>query len=147
MDVYIHSFMPSSIAGDHMWMSGVNPAKAAALQLLCSAEACCSADLLGCPAGPSHANGGAANGDAAPADADTLQAAAAAPQQDPLGAGSVGGDTVGWVSAVASCKGTDLVVRSQVHVHVLAGSVMGATCSITRLVCACTICRPRTLMK
>lgn len=59
--------------------------------------------------GPSHANGGAANGTAAPADAGAIQAAAAAPQQNPLGAGSVGGDTVGWVSAVASCKGTDLV--------------------------------------
>eukprot|EP00891_Asterochloris_glomerata_P005354 jgi/Astpho2/5354/e_gw1.00075.33.1_t len=41
--------------------------------------------------------------------AHAFPAAAAAPQQNPLGAGSVGGDTVGWVSAVASCKGTDLV--------------------------------------
>ena len=123
-------------------MSGVKP------QLLCCAEAWCSPDLLGYPAGPSHANGGAANGDAAPADGDALQAAAA-PQQDPLGAGSVGGDTVGWVSAVASCKGTDLVVRGHapVRVHVLAGPVIGATCCVILLVCACSICGHAPLMK
>ena len=96
------------------------------------AKAQCSADLLGCPAGPSHANGGAANEEAAPADADAVQAAAAAPQHDPLGAGSVGGDTVGWVSAVASCKGTDLVVRGHVHCTCLLALSLARqpTCSV-----------------
>lgn len=46
-------------------------------------------------------------GNSAPEEASSREMGA----DVPLGPGSVGGDCASWVSAVAVCKGTDLVVR------------------------------------